>query len=314
MYYFWSHLSDRAVVSVSGVEATDFLHRLLTINVKTLPPHKLSYGALLTPQGKVLFDFLLQKRVGPEGALFYIDLPSGDSEELIERLSFYRLHARVNFLNHSESLKVFAFWKAEDESGAIVSEASESSKEEGRVFPLPGAALQDPRLPSLGWRLIAADTESFAQSPALRQVPLSAYHTHRIHFSVPESAQDFSYEEIFPHHAWMDVFRGIDFKKGCYVGQEVVARMAHKHAIRRRFLSITSSHPLSQGMPIIAQGHVIGKMGSIADTKGLALLRLDHWRNAIESGHDLTCGEIPITAAFPEWVPEAVQNSERAVL
>ena len=208
------HLADRGVVRVSGEDAKTFLDNLITCDLDRVSPHTARFGALLTPQGKILFDFLVFQAPEDIGGAYYLDVLKVYAPDLAKRLGFYKLRAKVAVEDLSESLGIVAGWDAprpDDEAGLVV---------------------EDPRLPALGWRAMVAsqDAAEFARDPA------EAYHAHRIRLGVPEGGRDFLFGDAFPHEALMDQLNGVDFDKGCYVGQEVVSRMQHRGTARTRIV------------------------------------------------------------------------------
>ena len=252
-------LASRALVRVSGVEAATFLQGLLTQDVLSADAARWRFAALLSPQGKILFDMLILRK---ESA-FWLDVRANMVEALIKRLGLYRLRAKIDILDASLTHHV-------------------SVGEE----PLQGLAAPDPRHAGLGWR-------SLGEGPAPGGNE-SRWHARRIALGVPEGGVDFAFGDIFPHEANMDRLHGLDFKKGCYVGQEVVSRVEHRGLARRRFLRMgydgASPEP---GMPLMANGVELGVTGSSANGICLALVRLDR---LAESGGKAIAGSIPLTA------------------
>ncbi len=209
-----AHLVDRGVVRVSGLDAKAFLDNLVTCDLEKVTPETARLGALLTPQGKILFDFILFEAPADMGGGYYLDVLTVHAAELVKRLGFYKLRAKVAIEDFSGSLAVIAGWdspKPADETGLVST---------------------DPRLAALGWRAIVAadDVPEFATGTA------AAYHARRIGLGVPEGGRDFLFGDAFPHEALMDQLYGVDFDKGCYVGQEVVSRMEHRGTARTRIV------------------------------------------------------------------------------
>ena len=231
-------LGDRACLCVGGDGATEFLQNLVTCDVARLAPGDVTFGALLTPQGKILFDFLIVRGE----ADFLIDTHHQRRDELVRRLMFYRLRAPVEI--------------AADPSIVLVGD-------EG---------LADPRSTALARR-----------SWGDRDAPdgTEAWHAERISGSgVPECTADYRPETTFPHEALMDCLpgAGVEFTKGCYVGQEVVSRMQHRGTARSRFLPVIESSGVSlppMGTELLKDGRRVGVMGSSCGSNGLALLRID---------------------------------------
>ena len=245
-------LADRGVVSVSGEDAADFLQGLLTNDVLALAPGEARYGALLTPQGKILFDFLVLR----DGAAFYLDCTRGQAEALAKRLGFYRLRAMVLIQDMSATLGISAGFSS-----------------------APPRSYDDPRHCDIGWRLIVP----LADRPGPGDI--AAYEARRIALGLPKGGVDFAFGDTFPHEANLDRLHGIDFRKGCYVGQEVVSRVEHRGLARKRIVQVTyEGEAPTLGASVLAGETALGTMGSSAAGYGLAMLRLDRLEAAAGTG------------------------------
>jgi folate-binding protein YgfZ len=281
---FVTELADRGVVRVHGPDAVPFLQGLVTSDVAHLEQGGAGYAALLTPQGKILFDFLLVRTA--EG--FVLDAPKAEVEGLAKRLAFYRLRAKVAIADETHAETVVAFWGAA--SPPIVA----------------GAVFRDPRLPALGFRAIVprGQVAGAVSGFGLTRTDAAAYHAHRVALGVPEGGRDFAFGEAFPHDADMDALKGVDFGKGCYVGQEVVSRMQHRGTARRRIVRVSAAAPLPPpGTTITAAERPVGSLGSVAGRDGLALVRLDRVKAAVDAGTPLVADGVEIVAVIPEWAP-----------
>ncbi|MGJ4951347.1 YgfZ/GcvT domain-containing protein [Bradyrhizobium sp. HKCCYLS20291] len=275
-------LDDRGVVQVSGDDARKFLNGLFTTDVGKLHPGEARFGALLTPQGKIVIDFLVTQVPASEGGeRFLLDCPRALAQALTDKLNVYKLRAKVGITNLSDQLGVIAIW------GGAVAAASELS-------------FVDPRHGDLGLRVIAPQAElgGIAAQAGAEVVGADAYEAHRIGCSVPRGGLDFMYGDAFPHETNMDLLHGVDIGKGCYVGQEVVSRMHHRGTTRTRAAQVLldglSPEP---GTPITAGDKSVGTMGSAAQQKGIALLRIDRTTEAIEAGTPLTAGGLTLRVA-----------------
>lgn len=276
-------LPDRAVVTVSGEDATSFLQGVLTCNVETLEPGEARLGALLTPQGKILFDFLVGRT--PEG--FELDAAAERAPDLAKRLGLYRLRAKVT-IALAPTLGVAAAWDGAETAAAVTRR-------------------RDGRLGALGERL------TFALGAFSADATEADYHAHRIAFGIPEGGRDFPWSDAFPHEALMDQIGGVDFRKGCYVGQEVVSRMQHRGTARTRIVPLVavSDEALQTGAEITAGQRALGTVGSVAGGRALGLLRLDRLADALAAGEPLRAGTVPVgvekpafaTFPFPETAP-----------
>lgn len=267
-------LPDRGVVKVSGEDARDFLNNLVSTDVTLLRPGLGRFGALLTPQGKIIVDFLITEAPAGHGGGFLLDCPRALAQNLADKLGFYRLRARVAIENLSDSLGVLAAW-------------------DGDPALMPGLAFADPRDAALGWRIFASQelAQKVADLIAADLVSSTAYDSHRIACGVPRGGLDFIYGDAFPHETNMDRLHGIDFDKGCYIGQEVVSRMQHRGNARTRTVRVVLDGPSPEpGATILAGDRPVGTMGSASGTNGLALIRTDRTADALDAGLSLTAG------------------------
>jgi folate-binding protein YgfZ len=271
---FAAVLSDRAALRVSGDEAPHFLHNLVTSSVEGLQPGRAAYGALLTPQGKIISDFFVLR--AEDG--FLLDVPAGRLEELKKRLTLYKLRAKVTIA--PEDLAVVAAW-----GGALPS------------------GYADPRLPALGRRafLPKSGVETSLKAAGLEVKSEDDFHAHRVAHGVPEGGRDFQFDDAFPHEADMDQFGGVDFKKGCYIGQEVVSRTQHRATARTRVVPVRISGAAQSGAEIIAGEKTIGTLGSVSGARGLATIRIDRADDALAAGEPLKAGAAVLTVEKPDW-------------
>jgi folate-binding protein YgfZ len=268
-------LEDRGVLRVAGEDSASFLQGLLTNDVVDLAVGAARYAALLSPQGKVLFDFLVVRVPADSGTAFLVDGPAAQLAGLARRLGFYRLRAKVTIADESAERVVAAFW------GAPPPE------------PPGGFLYVDPRDSRLGWRAILPR----AAAPGIAG-GAEAYEAHRIRLGVPRGGVDFAYADIFPHDANLDLLHGVDFDKGCYVGQEVVSRMRHRATSRKRIvrLALAGAAP-APGAPVLAGETPVGTLGSAADGLALAMLRLDRVEDARAAGAGLTVEGVAVIVA-----------------
>lgn len=260
----------RAVVAIGGPEAESFLNNLVTADMPKAEGGA-RYGTLLTPQGKILFDFIVFR----DGERFVFDLPEVLAADFVKRITFYRLRAKVE-IAPLPNARVFAGW-------------------DGAAPPATLSA-PDPRLAALGWRAVVLEGASLTANASEAE-----YDAHRLALAVPEGGLDFPFGDTFPHDAAADQLAGVDFRKGCYVGQEVVSRMQHRGTARRRFVVVQAEALPEAGTPLTADGKPLGTLGSSAGGQGLAIVRLDRAKDALDSGADILAGDIPVTIALPAW-------------
>jgi folate-binding protein YgfZ len=271
-----AELSRRGVVAVGGPDAETFLNDLITSDVPKAAGTA-SFAGLLTPQGKILFDALVFR----DGERFLFDLPRTLAADFAKRLTFYRLRAKVEIADISDERIAVAAW-------------------DGGVPIMDGPVAPDPRLAALGYRAIVPAGADMA--PDFAEATEAAYDAHRIGLGVPEGGVDFAFGDGFPHDAGMDQLRGVDFKKGCYVGQEVVSRMQHRGTARRRFIIAKGAAPLPPpGTPVTAGERALGTLGSSVGEAGLALVRLDRAKEAMDAGVAISAGGVALTLTLPAW-------------
>ncbi len=278
-------LPDRGVVKVDGADARTLLNGLITSDMGKVAPDRATFAALLTPQGKIIADFIVAQAEPSDGGGFFLDCPRALVLTLVERLNFYKLRAKVIVEDLSETLSVLAIW---DGSG---------SSEYGLLYA-------DPRLPELGLRMMLPPHLSQAAAKDVRAqlVDAGEYEAHRIALAIPRGGLDFVYGDAFPHETDMDQLNGVDFEKGCFVGQEVVSRIEHRGTARNRILGVRyDGFAPEPGVPVQAHEKNLGTFGSAARGHGLAMLRLDRVAEALASGERLTAGGIALEVAKPAW-------------
>jgi hypothetical protein len=278
-------LPDRGVVKVAGDDARHFLNGLLTNDVGKIAPGGPRFAALLTPQGKIIVDCIVVEAPPEDGGGFYLDVPRVLAPELVAKLTFYKLRAKVTAENLSEALGIMAVWPGDGET------------DYGLCYP-------DPRVRALGSRIMlpAQLASEAAADLGATLTDADAYDAHRIALGVPRGGHDFIYGDTFPHEADMDQLHGVDFGKGCYVGQEVVSRVEHRATARSRVVAVAyDGFSPMPGLPVMAGDKQVGQLGSTANGRGLALVRLDRIEDALKAGTPLTAGGIEIRAVRPQW-------------
>jgi hypothetical protein len=293
-------LPDRGVIKVTGDGARNFLHGLVTADILTLAPMMARFSALLTPQGKIIADFfVIEGSATHDSGLddgFFLDGPRALTATLVERLNLYKLRAKITIEDTSAKLAVLVAWNDDAKDGGNGHDAVHAIK--------LGLGYADPRLPALGLRAIIP-VERAAEAAAELGAPLVAasdYEAHRIALGVPSGGVDFAYSDAFPHETNMDQLGGVDFKKGCFVGQEVVSRMQHRGTARTRAVPVRfEGAPPGAGTAITAGGRPVGTLGSTGGGRGIALLRLDRVDEALAEGGTLTAGTVPLHLVKPDW-------------
>ena len=288
-------LAERAFVSVSGPDAEHLLQSILTTDLSALPEGVAKPGALLTPQGKILFDFLVS-RDGADG--FVLECRGDIADDFMRRLMLYKLRAKVQISKRDESL-VAVSWLDESSSSHLESTSSGTDSTTLRDARFPDA-VGVTRRPATG---VEADAD------------ISAWTGLRIAHGVAESGSDYALSDAFPHDVLLDQNGGVGLRKGCYVGQEVVSRMHHRGTARRRVLVAAAGADLPEaGTPVLAQGRLAGALGSVLGSKGLALVRIDKVKAAMDAGEPVTAGDVTLTLSIPPGMgftfPEASASED----
>jgi folate-binding protein YgfZ len=260
-------LTDRAVIRLKGPDWRSFLQGLITQDVETLRPGDLRYGALLTPQGRLRLDLFLHGEA--DGVA--LDVAASEREALAQALTLYRLRAKVDI--QTCDTKVLAAW--------------------GDEPPRDDGWRADPRLPALGWRRL-----SDAVPDAAPDATISDYRAHRIALGVADPAED-AVEPLYPIEANLDLLNGIDFKKGCFIGQETTSRMKRRGQVKTRIAALTHDgpSPLPAGLEVDAGDLRAGRVLSGIGRRSLALLRIDRALNP-----PLRVGDQPVALDVASWL------------
>lgn len=281
-------LPERRLLIVAGPDAAHFLHNLLTANIETLKPGMMRPAALLTPQGKIIAEMLVANagEEGEAGGLYLIDVVAGFAEPLLERLAQYKLRAAVT-LGHAPA----------GTSVAVLLDAPEFSSEEVYVFA-------DPRHAGLGLRIVGPEAALAGIGKDFAQGKAEAYHAQRARLGVPEMGKDYASLDAFPHEVLLDQLAGIDFRKGCYIGQEVVSRMEHRGTARTRALPLrfTNGFGVLGGAPVMAGDRIIGEIGECFGDRAIARVRLDRLEEVLAAGEPVTAGGVVVEFRRPDFV------------
>jgi tRNA-modifying protein YgfZ len=274
----YARLADRATLLVTGEPTAEFLQNLVTSDVDAVGPGEARPSALLTPQGKILFDFLVSRAPGG----FRLDVAAGARGDLAKRLAMYRLRAKVEIAPTDEP--VFAAWDEVAADGFLLDRrfADEAT------FRLYGTA------------------------PATDAEPEEAFAARRLRAGVAEAERDFPASDVFPHDVLLDWNGGVGFRKGCFVGQEVVSRMQHRGTARRRVMLAQAEGHLTPGSDILAGERSIGTVLSSAGRHGIAMVRIDRLADALRRDLTVAADGVPLDLAVPGWAGYALPETEPA--
>jgi folate-binding protein YgfZ len=282
-------LEGRGVLAVAGADRVAFLQGLVSNDVERVAPDRAVYSALLTPQGKFLLDFVMAS----DGARLLLECEADRLADFSKKLRIYKLRSKVELADVSADFKTYAAF------GDGVLEALGLPDEPGAgIACLGGLALTDPRLAAMGARLILpadADTASLG----LELGTVEEYHAHRIPLGVPDGARDMEVDKTVLLEAGFDELNGVDWKKGCYMGQELTARTKYRGLVKRRLMPITADGPLpAPGTQITMGGRDAGDVRSVQGVMAMAMIRL----NMLEDGAGvLTAGDVTVTPWKPDW-------------
>lgn len=278
-------LTARRLIVVSGPDARGFLHNLLTADIAHLAQGAGTLTALLSPQGKIISDSLLYD-ASDEEPLFLMDVAQGFVETLLGKFALYKLRASVEIAALGAEIACFAVFDAP----TITGEAFYS--------------FSDPRHAALGQRLYGPMDALRAALSGISEAPEAAYHMRRIRLGVPETGVDYPPLDAFPHEALFDQLGGVDFRKGCYIGQEIVSRMEHRGTARTRALPVAfeNGFGVSGGAEVLAGGISLGHVGESYGGHAIAMLRLDRLEEALKAGEVVRAGGVPITVQKPDFL------------
>ncbi len=260
-------LPRRGVISLTGPDAVDFLDNLVTNDLTGMAAGEARFAGLLTPQGKILYEFFALRT--EEGWL--LDTLADRISDLIKRLTLYKLRAKIVLADVSDQYRVAAAW------GPTAPDTVDG-----------GWSYVDPRHADLGWRLIVP-RGALASLPG-EVMPEGVHNARRVMLGVAEGGHDYALGDTFPHEANYDRLHGVSFTKGCFVGQEVVSRMQNRTLVRKRVTMITGTEPLATGAEVRLGAAALGTVGSVAGPHGLALLRIDRAAEAADKGEPLVAG------------------------
>jgi tRNA-modifying protein YgfZ len=290
----FARLEGRALLRLAGADARPFLQNLVSNDLDRLTPERAIYAALLTPQGKYLFDFFVLEA----GEALLLDCEARRLGELAKRLAMYRLRAKVE-IAADETLAVCVGF------GDGAAPALELAAEPGAARPFAGGiAFVDPRLAAAGIRAVApADAAMTALAEAgFAPGDAAAYDRHRLRLALPDSSRDLEVDRTVLLEANFEELHGVDFHKGCFVGQEVTARTKYRGLVKKRLVRVDVDGPLPPADTAIRLGDKeVGQVRSGTDGLALALLRLEALDEAIASGTPLTAGSARLTPVRPAW-------------
>jgi folate-binding protein YgfZ len=289
-------LEDRGILAVSGPDSRAFLQGLVSNDVEKVSPDRAVYAALLTAQGKYLHDFIM----AGTGDAIWLDAEAARLADLKRRLSMYRLRAKVA-IDDLPDLALAAVFG----DGAPAALGLPETAGAARAFG-EGLAFVDPRLKALGARVILPrDRIRGALAEAgLAEADFAAYDRHRLALGIPDGSRDLVLEKSILLESGFDELNGVDWQKGCYIGQELTARTKYRGLIKKRLFPVRIDGPAPPDTEVTFGGKDAGEMRSSRDGLGLALLRLD----AVAAGQPLSAGRATLTPMQPDWMQVAQES------
>lgn len=288
---FSAVLPERGVIRVTGEDARDFLQGLISNDIQRVQPNRAIYAALLTPQGKYLFDFFIAEL---DGALM-IETERARIPDLIKRLTLYKLRAKALLEDVSDAWRVVACWGGD--SARALGLAADAG---AALVYAGGVAFTDPRLADAGQRLLlpvgAAPADMLADTT---DAGAEAYDTHRLALGLPDGSRDLVLEKAILLESGFDELNGVAWDKGCYMGQELTARTKYRGLVKKRLVPVGVAGPLpGPGTPVMAGDKTVGELRSGRDGQAMALLRLEA---LAESTAELHAGDAVVTPRKPDW-------------
>ena len=291
-------LTERAILEFSGPDCRSFLQNLISNDIGRITPQQSIWSALLTPQGKFLHEFFIAQDTitGAEEGLL-LDCASEGRDDLVKRLRLYRLRAKVGIAARDD-LGGYAL------PGLAALERLQLNSVPGQTRALrQGVVFTDPRLASLGARAILPRDEAaaFLGNKGFELVPDAGFLALRLSLAVPEGRQELQVDKDVLLDAGFDELNGIDWRKGCFIGQEVTARMKYRALVKKRLMPVKLSGDTAKEGDVIldSEGREAGSLRKIAGDRGLALLRLSYLQAA--PGSTLHAGNATVTPHLPDW-------------
>lgn len=281
-------LDKRTIIEVSGEDIFDFLQELITVNVHKISPDEALWGGLLSPQGKYLFDFFLYYA----SDALYIDIDKVRADCFIEHLSKYVLRNKVSFKKRDD-LYIAAFWQPpkdefdlEDDDGQSIYDSLKA------VWFEKYQIAADPRKPEMGYRWIGTKEkfDLFMQQYEAYTTSYENYRAHRIFYGVVNPVEDMVGIDFFWPEIGAEEMNGVDYTKGCYVGQEVTARLKHKTELKKKVIRVSVMGEPKIPCTMETDIKEIGTLLAYASGVGLAYVRLDRWQHSIETLRSIMAG------------------------
>ncbi len=281
-------LEERGLLAVGGSQRREFLQGLISNDVEKIAPSQAIYGALLTPQGKFLFEFFIAEL----GDVLLLDTDRDRLPDLQKRLMMYKLRSDVTIADRSADFAVYALLDPVEGVGDVPGAALETDG---------GVIFTDPRSARLGARaaLPRATAGATLDRLGFAPAPFEAYEARRVEVGAADSRRDLEVDKTLLLEANFDAFNGVSFSKGCYVGQELTARTKYRGNVRRKLYPVVIEGFAAPGTEVLLGDKPAGEVRSIAGNRGIALLRIEDVAEACEQGAPLTAGSATLRVESP---------------
>ena len=286
-------LAERGLLRLGGEDRIAFLQGLVSNDVAPAGEHRAVYAAFLTPQGKFLHDLF----IAGIGEALFLDCEAWRRDDLLQRLMRHRLRSRIEITDVTETLAVAVAFDGEETA----------SEQPGAAKPFGGGiAYADPRVAAAGWRFVLPRAEAIAdlQRAGFELVEPIAYDRWRLALGLPDGSRDIAVDKDVLLECGFEELNGVDWRKGCYLGQEVTARTKYRGLVKKRLLPVELTGPApASGTPILLAGREVGEIRSASGDLAMAMLRLDGLAAAAgdEEGA-LTAGDARLTPRMPAWM------------
>jgi len=287
-------LGTRSVLEINGLDSVKFLQGLVSNDVESVSPQNSIYAALLTPQGKFLYDFFI---VQSDENKMLLDCERRHLKEILMKLKIYKLRSEVNLRDASDDHKIFAGF------GEKILELVDLPKRPGATRLYRGGYMMvDPRNELMGVRIILPSGLVVAE-PTLKPVSVEFYQRMRIGLGIPDAAYDLEQNKTILLEAGFDELNGISWDKGCYMGQELTARTKYRGLIKKRLMPCKIVGPeILPGTPITLDERNVGEIRSVAGDQAMALLKLASVKDSNARKEALTANESSIIPIQPDWM------------
>jgi folate-binding protein YgfZ len=301
-------LQNRGVLAISGGGAREFLQGLVSNDLSRVSPTQAIYAALLTPQGRYLHDFFIVEK----DDVFFLDCEAKRRDDLMRRLKVYTLRSEVSLADASSNYSVAVLMGEDAIKKLGLSETPGETPGAATAFG-GGVAYSDPRLTELGARALLSrdDAEAAIKDDGFSLGEEENYERLRLELGIPDGSRDMEVEKALLLENGFDELHGVDWDKGCYMGQELTARTKHRGLVKKRLMPVTVDGPLpAPGTSVLLGEAEAGTVTSGLGTRALALLRLEAMESAQAQGEALMAGEARLTPQRPDWMK--IETAEEA--